>query len=111
MVRLRRAPARLDTPYKPRSRPSEVALKRRTALVSSGAGLALLGAAAWYLWPSPPTTPDWAGDYDVTARPPETIPPGTVVGDSPPDGWTHLVIKSLPRVRPGEESRIPRIAR
>jgi hypothetical protein len=86
-------------------------LKRRTALVSFCIGLALLGGAAWYLWPSPPPPPDWAGDYDVTARPPETIPPGTVVGDSPPEGWTHLVVKSLPRVRPGDESKIPRIAR
>lgn len=87
-------------------------MKRRTALLLFAAvPLALGGAAAWFLWPSPTPAPEWANDYDVAARAPDTIKPGTVVGTSAPDGWSHLVIKSLPRVRPGEESRIPAIAR
>ena len=47
-------------------------------------------------------------DYDVSARPPEGIPPGTVIGTTEPSGWSHLVIKSLPRVRESEISNIPR---
>lgn len=83
-------------------------MKRRTALLLFAAvPLALGGAAAWFLWPSPTPAPEWANDYDVAARAPDTIKPGTVVGTSAPDGWSHLVIKSLPRVRPGEEQNIP----
>ncbi len=51
--------------------------------------------------------PAWADDYDVTAQPPEEIAPGTVVERGPPNGWSHLVIKSLPRVRPSEVPRVP----
>lgn len=73
----------------------------------------LLVPAAWAvrrLW-LPPPSPAWAADYDTTARPPERLPPGTVVGTGPPDGWSHLIIKSLPRVRPGTEGLIPPLAR
>jgi hypothetical protein len=51
--------------------------------------------------------PAWANDYDLTAKPPEAIAPGTVVDRSAPAGWSHLVIKSLPRVRPSEVGRVP----
>ena len=75
-------------------------------------GLALVGGlAAWQFWPKSFVPPAWANDYDVTAQPPETIPPGTVIGTGPPEDWTHLVVKSLPRVRPSEESRIPALWR
>ena len=83
-------------------------MRRRFPLSLAMICLALAGVAVWYLWPASP--PAWADDYDVTARPPETIPPGTVIGTTP-DGWSHLVIKSLPRVRPGDEQKVPPIAR
>lgn len=67
--------------------------------------LALAGAARWYR-PSV-TTPAWMNDYDTSARPPDTIAPGTEVANGPPAGWSHLVIKSLPRVKPGEEKNVP----
>lgn len=35
---------------------------------------------------------------DVVPREIERIPPGTVVADRAPPGWTHLVIKSNPRI-------------
>jgi hypothetical protein len=73
--------------------------------------LSLVGGVAWYLQPAPLPAPVWADDYDVNAKPPELIAPGTVVGNGPPEGWTHLVIKSLPRVRPGHETRIPALTR
>jgi hypothetical protein len=66
------------------------------------------GAAVRWLRPTgavPP--PAWAEDYDLTAQPTETIAPGTVVERGPPVGWSHLVIKSLPRVKPSEVSRLP----
>lgn len=87
-------------------------MTRRTAILTFAAiPLALAGAAAWYLWPTPVPAPEWANDYDTTAHPPEDLPPGTVVGDTHTDGWSHLVIKSRPRVRPGEEKNVPAIAR
>jgi hypothetical protein len=86
--------------------------RRVFLLPVAAASLALGAAAAWYLWPAPPAPPpEWAAAYDVTARPPEPIRPGTVVGAAPPDGWSHLVIKALPRVRPGEEKNVPPLAR
>lgn len=67
--------------------------------------LAVAGAARW-LRPSV-ESPAWADNYDLSARQPETIASGTEIGRSPPVGWSHLVIKSLPRVKPGEEARVP----
>ena len=70
------------------------------------AGIIACALAARLLFP-PPAPPEWANDYDLTVAPPETIAPGTVVGESAPAGWSHLVIKSLPRVKPGEVARVP----
>ena len=42
-------------------------------------------------------------EVDVTPRKLASIPPGTVVLDHPPAGWSHLIIKSRPRV--GEETK------
>jgi hypothetical protein len=69
-------------------------------------GLAFLGVIAWAVWPSPVPVPIWAADYDVSARPPEAIPPGTVIDRSAPVGWSHLVVKSLPRVRPEHREKV-----
>jgi hypothetical protein len=79
-------------------------VRRRQLLIAGG--LAAV-AAAWAVWPSAPPVPDWSGEYDVSARPPEAIPPGTVIGRSAPPGWSHLVIKSLPRVHPEYRSKVP----
>src|SRR5688572_5182474 len=85
-------------------------IARRLGLVTLG--LALVGGlVAWQLWPKTFVPPAWANDYAVTAEPPKLIPDGTVVGTEPPEGWSHLVIKSLPRVRPDAESRIPALWR
>ena len=74
-------------------------------LIALLAGLAV--AALAVRWLRPPEEPAWTDDYDVTAQLPEEIAPGTVVERGPPVGWSHLVIKSLPRVRPGEVARLP----
>ena len=66
---------------------------------------------AWIYRPRPAPDPGWSGDYDVTARQPQAIAPGTTVGQAAPKGWSHLVIKSLPRVRSGEEVQIPLLIR
>jgi hypothetical protein len=68
--------------------------------------MATTGLVARYMRPSV-APPGWADDYDVTAIAPESIAPGTVVENGPPDGWSHLIIKSLPRVKPSEMPRIP----
>jgi hypothetical protein len=72
---------------------------------------ASLGLIAWAVWPKGAATPAWVGEYDVEARPPESIAPGTVIGQTAPAGWSHLVIKSLPRVRPGAEANLPWLGR
>src|SRR5262245_38611875 len=78
-------------------------------------GVALLLTAAVGVWvlrprsepPTPPPEPRWENDYNLTSTEPETIAPGTAVGRSAPVGWSHLIIKSQPRVKPSEVSRVP----
>jgi hypothetical protein len=78
--------------------------RRGIVLIGGLVVLAGLGAVAYSsFWSKQPPLPDWSGEYDLTSRPPERIAPGTVVNTGPPAGWSHLVIKSLPRVR--EDSR------
>src|SRR4051812_30662464 len=68
--------------------------------------LAPFAIAAWAVWPKAAPEPDWAAAYDLTAHQPETIPPGAIVENGPPEGWSHLIIKSLPRVRPSERNKV-----
>ena len=70
------------------------------------AGLLVVAVAVRWFRPSV-APPAWASDYDLSAQPPEAIAPGTEVGRGPPVGWSHLVIKSLPRVKPGHEGHVP----
>ena len=72
---------------------------------------ALLGScgilvAVWAIWPCDTVTPDWSTEYDVAAKTPDQIIPGTTVAQSAPNGWTHLVIKTLPRIRPADRERV-----
>lgn len=80
---------------------------RRGRVVAVGCALVAVvgGLAAWLLRPA--RAPEWGREYDLSAAPPEVIAPGTVVGTSAPAGWSHLVIKSLPRVRESERERVP----
>jgi hypothetical protein len=79
-------------------------------LVIAAAGLGLAGAVAWVARPKPVPPSEWAAEYDLTAKSPERIASGTVVGTSAPDGWSHLVIKSLPRVRADQVPVVRKIA-
>ncbi len=68
-----------------------------------------VAVAAWGFWPlgsGPAPSPILAADYDVKASRPERIAPGTVVGKTAPEGWSHLVLKSLPRVRASEKEKV-----
>jgi hypothetical protein len=78
---------------------------RRFAQIAVACAL-LGGALVWVLLPPP--APEWNTDYDTTAKPPEAIAPGALVERGPPVGWSHLVIKSLPRVRASEVPKLPR---
>lgn len=90
--------------------------------VAAAALLAGAGAAVWATWPAPTVLPEWAPeyaagpappaaatDYDLKPAPPAEIAPGTVVGKAPPEGWSHLVIKSLPRVRADQRAGLPEL--
>jgi hypothetical protein len=35
------------------------------------------------------------------------LPPGTRVGDKPPEDWTHMVLKSVPRLATGDRGTLP----
>jgi hypothetical protein len=88
------------------------AMKRLTRrLAAIIVALGCLSAIAWFVWPKSTPEPPWLVEYDLTARPPDSLAPGTVVGRTAPARWSHLIIKSLPRVRPGQESKLPLIGR
>lgn len=81
---------------------------RRGGIILAGLGIAGLCVAGvvWATWPDPPALPDWSNDYDLAARHPDELPAGTFIGTSAPEGWSHLVIKSLPRVHPRDRDRL-----
>lgn len=68
--------------------------------------VALFSVSVWAVWPRPVGVPSWITDYDIAVRAPQTIAPGTVIDRSPPAGWSHLVLKSLPRVRDEHRSKL-----
>ena len=85
-------------------------------LLMIGSAFALTGAIAIQLFKQPefvetfvppPDEPTWLHDYDLNVSMPELIAPGTIVENTPPRGWSHLIIKSLPRVKPSEVERLP----
>ena len=47
--------------------------------------------------------------FDVTLRRVASIPPGTVVADRAPEGWSHLVIKSRPRLSEESAKELPAV--
>lgn len=49
--------------------------------------------------------------YDVTPRRLGRIPPGTVIDSGPPQGWSHLIIKSRSVAREGDAKEVPKLAR
>lgn len=51
------------------------------------------------------------GAYDVTPRRLGRIPPGTVIDTGPPQGWSHLVIKSRSVATQGDAQQVPKLAR
>lgn len=46
---------------------------------------------------------------DVQPRPVPHLRPGTRVPDGPPQGWSHLILKSKPRLEQGDVSEVPAI--
>jgi hypothetical protein len=51
-----------------------------------------------------------ASRVDVATRSLGWIKPGTVIGNGPPAGWTHLVLFAKPRIGVGDVDAIPRSA-
>ena len=37
----------------------------------------------------------------------EFLPPGMLIGDKPPEEWSHLILKSLPRLASGDKDSLP----
>lgn len=103
--------------------------------IVGGVGAAALIAAGvvWAIWPAAPVPPDWSNQYntagtpdpsadspgelldipatyDLVSRPADSLPPGTIVESKPPRGWSHLVIKSLPRIRDDQKANLSALA-
>jgi hypothetical protein len=64
----------------------------RVALLTALARIACWGGA----WAIPAL--GQGAEALVTPRPVAVIPPGTAIADRPPEGWSHLIVKSQPRV-------------
>lgn len=64
-------------------------------------------SAAWWLvgWAAAARASE-AVALEVGPRPLGRIAPGTVIGESAPEGWTHLVIKSVPRLDAEEKAKV-----
>ena len=46
--------------------------------------------------------------YVTIPQPVQRVPPGTRIADGPPTGWSHLVIKSVPRCVQGDRDKVPK---
>jgi hypothetical protein len=55
--------------------------------------------------PAPANVP-----VDLQSRPLDWIPPGTVIGDAAPQGWTNLVLIGTSRLGVGDVEAVPRTA-
>ncbi len=53
---------------------------------------------------------DGLTSIDLTPRPLDQIPVGAVIGQSPPKGWSHLVLMAIPTLVPEDERDAPKIA-
>ncbi|MEZ6088583.1 MAG: hypothetical protein R3C05_11260 [Pirellulaceae bacterium] len=59
------------------------------------------------LWATVQAVVAVAQPYQTDPRPISIIQPGTIVDAGPPEGWTHLIVKSFPRVASGDVNQIP----
>lgn len=44
--------------------------------------------------------------YVAEPRPVDRIPAGLIISNAPPEGWSHLIVKSQPRLAPGETQKV-----
>jgi hypothetical protein len=51
-----------------------------------------------------------SNSVDVQPRPMDSIPPGTVIGQGAPRGWTDLILLATPRIGVGDVDDVPRMA-
>jgi hypothetical protein len=51
-----------------------------------------------------------SGSVDVRSKPLDWIPPGTVIGEGAPKGWTDLILLATPRIGVGDVNDVPRTA-
>jgi hypothetical protein len=77
--------------------------RKRSLLGGAVLGVAL---ASCSLQLACPQARDPSSACDVTVRPLDLIPAGTVIGNEAPEGWTHLLLKSRPRAGAGDVGRL-----
>lgn len=49
------------------------------------------------------------GTIDLTPKRLPRIPPGTIIGDGPPAGWSHLVLFATPGLGAGDTTGVPKV--
>ncbi len=68
------------------------------------------GLALWQVgWPAAAQLPP-RPSMDLTSKPLDKIPAGTVIGKFLPRGWSHLVMIAVPTLVPEDERDAPKIA-
>jgi hypothetical protein len=82
-------------------------------LANAGLVVAAVAFAIMVIWidlsPKPRASPalDRIDLVDSRAEPLPRIPPGTVVNDHPPEGWSHLIFKSRSELATGDLDAVP----
>ena len=64
--------------------------------------------AVMFEWGDPAHAQPTGETYDIRPRPIPIVPHGTIVGDRPPEGWSHLVMKSKPCCNRGDVDKVAR---
>lgn len=80
----------------------EQPLQSRSGLRPSGRGLFGILAVCCLTKSAFPQ----AANFDVTPRPLTQIAPGSVIDREAPKGWSHLIIKSQPRIGAGDVKKV-----
>ena len=93
---------------------------KRTGLILalSVSGFMIVESQAGNPSPGQPTAaPPTSARTAEAANPPQVpqgklvlVPPGTLIGTEAPQGWSHLILKSLPSINPEHKSRVSETA-
>lgn len=85
---------------------TQTAIRSKYGFRRIGRGLIGILAVGFLATAAFPQAGDAPAQFDVTPKQLTQITPGTVVDQGPPKGWSHLIIKSQPRVGAGDLKKV-----